>query len=120
MKSAHYVRCPNTPTPDSIKFSCFSQLAIDKLRIENWLPLASLMMTLAYPAHVHRHALTAFLLYLQQLEARRWDNEVSVLFLCANAATVKEKTDLSRSSGQVVDCSQIYHGPPANRKFTNS
>lgn len=42
-----------------------------------------------------------FLLYLQQLETRRWHNEVSVLFLCANAATVKEKADLSRS-GQVV------------------
>lgn len=40
--------------------------------------------------------------YLQQLETRRWHNEVSVLFLCANAATVKEKADLSRRSGQVV------------------
>jgi len=59
-------------------------------------------MTLDYTARVHGHALTAFLLYLQQLETRRWDNEVSVLFLCANAATVKEKADLPRSSRQVV------------------
>lgn len=42
------------------------------------------------------------LLYLQQLETRRWHNEVSVLFLCANAATVKEKAEFSRS-GQVVE-----------------
>lgn len=96
------LRCTNTPTPDCIKFSHFSQPAIDKLRTENWLPLASLRMTLDYTARVHGHALTAFLLYLQQLETRRWDNEVSILFLCANAATVKEKADLSRSSGQVV------------------
>lgn len=52
-------------------------------------------------ARAHGHALTLFLLYLQQLETRCWHNEVSVLFLCANAATVKEK-DLSRRRGQVV------------------